>query len=180
MHDDQSGWVCIFNESVRTFRVRDRSQRRFWFLESRASTGITDTKSNTRARGCGESRLFENLLWKPSTEWNCTTRAVAISNSGIEHGTWLSALPDQWLTPTTACMCMYLSKPNNKNLEFAGDTRSADIMRENRYTLHRLERKPSYAYPCKFFIASFHNCKIDLQILIWFLNEFYIVILYIF
>lgn len=34
--------------------------------------------------------------------------AVAISNSGIEHGTWLSALPDQWLTSPLDGTCIYV------------------------------------------------------------------------
>lgn len=109
-------WCATTNRSESVFSTRVPDIPRTWplakkILISRGSTGITGMKSNARGRGKG--RLFESLLWKPSTEWNCTTRAVAISNSGIEHGTWLSALPGQLLTPTVGCVRPSLLRTRN-------------------------------------------------------------------
>lgn len=100
----------------RTFRVRDRSWRSFWFpMLSREFPGAR-----------------ESLLRKSSTEWNCTTESR--HQFGFGHWTWYVVIgASSW--PTTAgCTCTYVSpKSRNKNSEFAGDTRSAGITRGNRY-----------------------------------------------
>ena len=72
-------WSVFFYQD-RTFRVRDYSRRSFWFPKL--------PREFPGARG--------SLLRQESTERNCTAEgALAISDSGTEHGTWLSVLPDQ-------------------------------------------------------------------------------------